>query len=176
MVSIILILSIFFRVTGNPLICGPKATNNCTAVFPEPLSLPPNGLKGFCYIAYLGLLDFSQYSTLQPSDEIFKLLDLWFHRSIRLWDKKPSCGCCFGCKLWCCFFCHNCCRLTCLVALQTQSADFLWCQWLVFLSFFCFATWLMLTFSQHFYGHTHTHMIYCPIWSFVFIIFKHNKK
>ncbi|KAL9421493.1 hypothetical protein AB3S75_038954 [Citrus x aurantiifolia] len=34
-----------FKVTGNPLICGPKATNNCTAVFPEPLSLPPNGLK-----------------------------------------------------------------------------------------------------------------------------------
>ncbi|KAL5759858.1 hypothetical protein ACOSP7_018367 [Xanthoceras sorbifolium] len=34
-----------FKVTGNPLICGPKANNNCSAVFPEPLSLPPNGLK-----------------------------------------------------------------------------------------------------------------------------------
>ncbi|KAJ4850207.1 Protein NSP-INTERACTING KINASE 3 [Turnera subulata] len=32
-----------FKVTGNPLICGPKADNNCTAVFPEPLSLPPDG-------------------------------------------------------------------------------------------------------------------------------------
>ncbi|KAJ0039049.1 hypothetical protein Pint_22926 [Pistacia integerrima] len=34
-----------FKVIGNPLICGPKANNNCSAVFPEPLSLPPNGLK-----------------------------------------------------------------------------------------------------------------------------------
>ncbi|WRX13862.1 Protein kinase domain - like 10 [Theobroma cacao] len=32
-------------VIGNPLICGPKAGNNCSAVFPEPLSLPPDGLK-----------------------------------------------------------------------------------------------------------------------------------
>jgi len=37
-----------FRVTGNPLICGPKASDNCSAVFPEPLSLPPNGLN-FAY-------------------------------------------------------------------------------------------------------------------------------
>ncbi|TXG56256.1 hypothetical protein EZV62_017569 [Acer yangbiense] len=34
-----------FKVTGNPLICGPKSNNNCSSVFPEPLSLPPNGLK-----------------------------------------------------------------------------------------------------------------------------------
>ncbi|KAI9169960.1 hypothetical protein LWI28_020110 [Acer negundo] len=34
-----------FKVTGNPLICGPKANSNCSSVFPEPLSLPPNGLK-----------------------------------------------------------------------------------------------------------------------------------
>ncbi|KAK0573826.1 hypothetical protein LWI29_014147 [Acer saccharum] len=34
-----------FIVTGNPLICGPKSNNNCSSVFPEPLSLPPNGLK-----------------------------------------------------------------------------------------------------------------------------------
>ncbi|XVF02499.1 hypothetical protein REPUB_Repub04eG0180400 [Reevesia pubescens] len=34
-----------FKVFGNPLICGPKAGNNCSAVFPEPLSLPPDGLK-----------------------------------------------------------------------------------------------------------------------------------
>ncbi|XP_061975412.1 protein NSP-INTERACTING KINASE 3-like [Populus nigra] len=32
-----------FKVTGNPLICGPKASDNCSAVFPEPLSLSPNG-------------------------------------------------------------------------------------------------------------------------------------
>ncbi|XWS34762.1 hypothetical protein CRYUN_Cryun21dG0065400 [Craigia yunnanensis] len=34
-----------FKVIGNPLICGPKEGNNCSAVFPEPLSLPPDGLK-----------------------------------------------------------------------------------------------------------------------------------
>ncbi|XP_061986512.1 protein NSP-INTERACTING KINASE 3-like isoform X4 [Populus nigra] len=32
-----------YLVTGNPLICGPKASNSCSAVFPEPLSLPPDG-------------------------------------------------------------------------------------------------------------------------------------
>ncbi|KAG5236228.1 protein NSP-INTERACTING KINASE [Salix suchowensis] len=37
------ILARTFKVTGNPLICGPKASDNCSAVFPEPLSLPPNG-------------------------------------------------------------------------------------------------------------------------------------
>ncbi|XP_022726587.1 protein NSP-INTERACTING KINASE 3-like isoform X3 [Durio zibethinus] len=35
-----------FKVIGNPLICGHKAGNNCSAVFPEPLSLPPAGLEG----------------------------------------------------------------------------------------------------------------------------------
>ncbi|CAN0923966.1 Protein NSP-INTERACTING KINASE 3 [Linum grandiflorum] len=30
-----------FKVVGNPLLCGLKAANNCSAVFPEPLSLPP---------------------------------------------------------------------------------------------------------------------------------------
>ncbi|XVE75008.1 hypothetical protein DITRI_Ditri12bG0063100 [Diplodiscus trichospermus] len=34
-----------FKVIGNPSICGPKAGDNCSAVFPEPLSLPPDGLK-----------------------------------------------------------------------------------------------------------------------------------
>ncbi|KAE8730215.1 Protein NSP-INTERACTING KINASE 3 [Hibiscus syriacus] len=34
-------------VIGNPLICGPKTANNCSAVFLEPLSLPPDGPKGF---------------------------------------------------------------------------------------------------------------------------------
>ncbi|KAK8484071.1 hypothetical protein V6N11_002288 [Hibiscus sabdariffa] len=34
-----------FKVIGNPLICGPKTGNNCSAVFPDPLSLPPDGPK-----------------------------------------------------------------------------------------------------------------------------------
>ncbi|KAK3416784.1 hypothetical protein EUGRSUZ_H02547 [Eucalyptus grandis] len=34
-----------FKIIGNPLICGPKAGNNCTSVFPEPLSFPPDVLK-----------------------------------------------------------------------------------------------------------------------------------
>ncbi|KAE8705522.1 putative LRR receptor-like serine/threonine-protein kinase [Hibiscus syriacus] len=34
-----------FKVIGNPLICGPKTGNNCSAVFPEPLLLPPDGPK-----------------------------------------------------------------------------------------------------------------------------------
>ncbi|KAG6758995.1 hypothetical protein POTOM_035458 [Populus tomentosa] len=35
-----------FKVTGNPLICGPKANDNCSAVFPELLSLPSKGQLG----------------------------------------------------------------------------------------------------------------------------------
>ncbi|XP_010533910.1 PREDICTED: protein NSP-INTERACTING KINASE 3 [Tarenaya hassleriana] len=35
-----------FKIVGNPLICGPKADANCSAVFPEPLTLPPDGLTG----------------------------------------------------------------------------------------------------------------------------------
>ncbi|KAG2701975.1 hypothetical protein I3760_06G069400 [Carya illinoinensis] len=35
-----------FKIFGNPLICGAKAENNCSAVFPEPLSFPPDELKG----------------------------------------------------------------------------------------------------------------------------------
>nr|XP_048322851.1 protein NSP-INTERACTING KINASE 3-like [Ziziphus jujuba var. spinosa] len=34
-----------FKIVGNPLICGPKAGNNCSAVLPEPLSFPPDALK-----------------------------------------------------------------------------------------------------------------------------------
>ncbi|KAK7407241.1 hypothetical protein VNO78_08980 [Psophocarpus tetragonolobus] len=33
------------KIVGNPLICGPKA-NNCSNVLPEPLSFPPDTLKG----------------------------------------------------------------------------------------------------------------------------------
>ncbi|GLT50370.1 hypothetical protein SLA2020_238600 [Shorea laevis] len=40
------ISAITFQVTGNPLDCGPKGNGNCSAVFPEPLSLPPDGLRG----------------------------------------------------------------------------------------------------------------------------------
>jgi hypothetical protein len=34
------------RIIGNPSICGAKADNNCSAVFPEPLSFPPDAIKG----------------------------------------------------------------------------------------------------------------------------------
>ncbi|KAJ7943672.1 Protein NSP-INTERACTING KINASE 3 [Quillaja saponaria] len=34
-----------FKIIGNPLICGPKADNNCSSVFPEPLSFSPEALK-----------------------------------------------------------------------------------------------------------------------------------
>ncbi|KOM45712.1 hypothetical protein LR48_Vigan06g101800 [Vigna angularis] len=33
------------KIVGNPLICGPKA-NNCSSVLPEPLSFPPDALRG----------------------------------------------------------------------------------------------------------------------------------
>lgn len=35
-----------FRVVGNPLICGQSSGNNCSAVYPEPLSFPPDSLGG----------------------------------------------------------------------------------------------------------------------------------
>ncbi|GMY26267.1 protein NSP-INTERACTING KINASE 3 isoform X1 [Fagus crenata] len=35
-----------FKIVGNPLICGPKSGNDCSAVIPEPLSFPPDVLKG----------------------------------------------------------------------------------------------------------------------------------
>nr|XP_023892102.1 protein NSP-INTERACTING KINASE 3 isoform X1 [Quercus suber] len=35
-----------FKIIGNPLICGAKADNNCSAGNPEPLSFPPGALKG----------------------------------------------------------------------------------------------------------------------------------
>ncbi|KAL3339281.1 hypothetical protein AABB24_028088 [Solanum stoloniferum] len=33
-----------FKVIGNPLICGQSSGNNCSAVYPEPLSFPPDSL------------------------------------------------------------------------------------------------------------------------------------
>ncbi|XP_009800027.1 protein NSP-INTERACTING KINASE 3 [Nicotiana tabacum] len=33
-----------FKVVGNPLICGQSSGNNCSAVYPEPLSFPPDSL------------------------------------------------------------------------------------------------------------------------------------
>ncbi|KAH0757695.1 hypothetical protein KY290_021188 [Solanum tuberosum] len=33
-----------FKVIGNPLICGQSSGNNCSAVYPEPLSFPPDCL------------------------------------------------------------------------------------------------------------------------------------
>lgn len=35
-----------FRIVGNPLLCGQSSLNNCSVVFPEPLSFPPNSLIG----------------------------------------------------------------------------------------------------------------------------------
>lgn len=34
-----------FKIQGNPLICGPKLSGNCSAGLPEPLSFPPDALK-----------------------------------------------------------------------------------------------------------------------------------
>ncbi|XP_015073734.1 protein NSP-INTERACTING KINASE 3-like [Solanum pennellii] len=34
-----------FKVVGNPLICGQSSGNNCSAVYPEPLSFPPDSLE-----------------------------------------------------------------------------------------------------------------------------------
>ncbi|KAK4261343.1 hypothetical protein QN277_004355 [Acacia crassicarpa] len=35
-----------FKIVGNSLICGPNANNNCSNVLPEPLSFPPDSLRG----------------------------------------------------------------------------------------------------------------------------------
>ncbi|CAL5438427.1 unnamed protein product [Camellia sinensis] len=34
-----------FQIIGNPLICGPNSDNNCSVVYPEPVSFPPDGVK-----------------------------------------------------------------------------------------------------------------------------------
>ncbi|KAK2977483.1 hypothetical protein RJ640_016111 [Escallonia rubra] len=34
-----------FKIIGNPLICGLNSANNCSAVSPEPLSFPPDGVR-----------------------------------------------------------------------------------------------------------------------------------
>ncbi|KAF5945196.1 hypothetical protein HYC85_015424 [Camellia sinensis] len=34
-----------FKIIGNPLICGPNSDNNCSLVYPEPVSFPPDGVK-----------------------------------------------------------------------------------------------------------------------------------
>ncbi|GMP74489.1 hypothetical protein CsSME_00031894 [Camellia sinensis var. sinensis] len=39
-----------FRIIGNPLICGPNSDNNCSMVYPEPVSFPPDGVKGVHHI------------------------------------------------------------------------------------------------------------------------------
>ncbi|KAJ6771225.1 SOMATIC EMBRYOGENESIS RECEPTOR KINASE 1 [Salix koriyanagi] len=52
------ILARTFKVTGNPLICGPKASDNCSAVFPEPSFSPAQwsirlwnkqSSRGYCF-------------------------------------------------------------------------------------------------------------------------------
>ncbi|XP_027151632.1 protein NSP-INTERACTING KINASE 3 isoform X1 [Coffea eugenioides] len=35
-----------FRIVGNPLICGQSSEYNCSVVYPEPLSFPPNSVTG----------------------------------------------------------------------------------------------------------------------------------
>ncbi|KAL1565638.1 Protein NSP-INTERACTING KINASE 3 [Salvia divinorum] len=35
-----------FKMVGNPLICGQNSQNNCSVVYPEPLSFPPDNVKG----------------------------------------------------------------------------------------------------------------------------------
>ncbi|CAI9756292.1 unnamed protein product [Fraxinus pennsylvanica] len=35
-----------FKIVGNPLICGQSSEKNCSAVYPEPLSFPPDTVKG----------------------------------------------------------------------------------------------------------------------------------
>ncbi|KAL2253619.1 protein NSP-INTERACTING KINASE 3 [Sesamum indicum] len=34
-----------FKIIGNPLICGQNSQNNCSVVYPEPLSFPPDAVK-----------------------------------------------------------------------------------------------------------------------------------
>lgn len=36
-----------FKIVGNPLICGQASQNNCSVVYPEPLSFPPVNGKGY---------------------------------------------------------------------------------------------------------------------------------
>ncbi|KAM0033835.1 putative non-specific serine/threonine protein kinase [Helianthus debilis subsp. tardiflorus] len=35
-----------FRIIGNPLLCGQNSVNNCSYIYPEPLSSPPDGFTG----------------------------------------------------------------------------------------------------------------------------------
>lgn len=35
-----------FKIIGNPLLCGQNSQNNCSFVYPEPLSFPPDGVSG----------------------------------------------------------------------------------------------------------------------------------
>ncbi|KAJ6911524.1 protein NSP-INTERACTING KINASE 3-like [Populus alba x Populus x berolinensis] len=104
-----------FKVTGNPLICGPKASNSCSAVFPEPLSVPPDGLNGVYHMFNFFFLFVCFYLHKDRSYMFFA--SLWIHRSIQLWNKWSPCGYCFWCKLWCCLFHHNSYWVTCLVAI-----------------------------------------------------------
>lgn len=48
-----------FRVLGNPLICGQGSENNCSAIYPEPLSFPPDSLAGTYKIFVIKSLPFA---------------------------------------------------------------------------------------------------------------------
>lgn len=54
-----------FRVLGNPLICGQGSENNCSAVYPEPLSFPPDSLAGKYNIFVLKSLAFQLTKTVK---------------------------------------------------------------------------------------------------------------
>lgn len=61
------------RIVGNPLICGLKAENNCSAVLPEPLSFPPDALNGIYAYIYIYNYFFSIFicvSSSPPEDTL----------------------------------------------------------------------------------------------------------
>lgn len=104
--------SFYNRIVGNPLICGLKAENNCSAVLPEPLSFPPDALNGIYAFSFLSS------SLAHDTDDNSVLMHFWFlSSSIRLWDATPPLDCSICCKLWCCLRCHNNNWVTCLVAI-----------------------------------------------------------
>lgn len=40
------IVSFLFRIVGNSLLCEHNSNNDCSVVYPEPLSFPPDGITG----------------------------------------------------------------------------------------------------------------------------------
>lgn len=46
MIEANLLLVLTHRIVGNPLLCGANSANNCSTISPEPLSFPPDALRG----------------------------------------------------------------------------------------------------------------------------------